>query len=39
MNACFDIKLLHIACKTVIYNCVNSFVLLYFKLHGSRFVG
>jgi hypothetical protein len=34
MNACFDAKLLHIACKTIAY-CVNSYVLLYFKLYGS----
>jgi hypothetical protein len=25
MIACFDAKLLHIACKTVTYCCVNSF--------------
>jgi hypothetical protein len=31
MNACFDAKLLHIACKTVAYNCVNSFVLPHFQ--------
>jgi hypothetical protein len=36
MNACFDAKLLHIACKTIAYNCVNLFVLLHFKLYGSR---
>jgi hypothetical protein len=39
MNACFDAKLLHVACKTVTYNCVNSFALLHFKLYGSRFAG
>jgi hypothetical protein len=35
MNAYFDAKLLHIACKTVAY-CVNLFVLLHFKLYGSN---
>jgi hypothetical protein len=39
MNACFDAELLHIAFITVVYCCINSFVLHRFNLYGSRFAG